>query len=79
MRILEQFIQRSEQFSVTECFLTCSWRFLTSIKLEQSYFKLEKIIGTEKQAGKVRKKTYDLNLQSDLGVYLLRIIIFCVF
>ena len=27
--------ERSEQFLVTECFLTCSWRFLTSNKLEQ--------------------------------------------
>ena len=46
---LEQFIQtvkgRSEQFLVTECFLTCSWRFLRSNELEQLEFKLEKIIG----------------------------------
>ena len=26
-------------------FLTCSWRFIRSKKLEQSEFKLEKIIG----------------------------------
>ena len=29
----------------TECFLTCSWRFLKSDKLEQLKFKLEKILG----------------------------------
>ena len=34
--------ERAEQFLVTECFLTCSWRFLTSNKLEQLEFKLEK-------------------------------------
>ena len=27
--------ERSEQFLVTECFLTCSWRFLRSKKSEQ--------------------------------------------
>ena len=27
--------ERSEQFFVTECFLTCSWRFLRYDKLEQ--------------------------------------------
>ena len=27
--------ERSEQFLVTECFLTCSWRFLRSQKIEQ--------------------------------------------
>ena len=47
--------ERSEQFLVTECFLTCSWRFLTSYKLEQLEFKLEKIIGIQKHAGKVGK------------------------
>ena len=36
--------ERSEQFLVTECFLTCSWRFLRSTKLEQVEFKLEKNI-----------------------------------
>ena len=40
---------------VTECFLTCSWRFLRSNKLEQLEFKSEKIIGIYKSAGKVRK------------------------
>ena len=47
-RSLEQFIQtvkRPEQFLVTECFLTCSWRFLRSNELEQLEFKLEKVIG----------------------------------
>ena len=37
--------ERSEEFLVTECFLTCSWRFLISNKLEQLKLKLEKIIG----------------------------------
>ena len=37
--------ERSEQFLVTECFLTCSWKFLISNKLEKLEFKLEKIIG----------------------------------
>ena len=32
-------------FLVTEWFLTCSWRFLISNKLEQLEFKLEKILG----------------------------------
>ena len=47
LRSIEQFIQteRSENFLVTECVLTCSWRFLISNKLEQLEFKLEKIIG----------------------------------
>jgi hypothetical protein len=34
--------ERSEQFLVTECFLTCSWELLTSKKLEQLEFKLKK-------------------------------------
>ena len=33
---------RSEQLLVTECFLTCSCRFLISNKLEQLLFKSEK-------------------------------------
>ena len=47
--------ERSEQFLVTECFLTCSWRLLISNKLEQLKSKLEKNIGIKKHAGKVRK------------------------
>ena len=39
-------------------FLTCSWRFLRSDKLGQLEFKLEKIIGIEKHAGKVRKMSF---------------------
>ena len=38
LRSLEQFYsnsEKSEEFLVTECFLTCSWRFLISNKLEQ--------------------------------------------
>ena len=43
---LEQFIQTGRGVLVTEnAFLTCSWRFLISNKLEQLEFKLEKIIG----------------------------------
>ena len=37
LRSLEQFYsnsEKSEEFLVTECFLTCSWRFLISNKLE---------------------------------------------
>ena len=35
--------------------LTCSWRILISIKLEQLEFKLEKIIRIQKHAGEVGK------------------------
>ena len=46
LRSLVQFIQtnseRSEKIFVTECFLACFWRFLTSNKLEQLEFKLGK-------------------------------------
>ena len=34
--------ERSEQFLVTECFLTSSWRFLIPIKLEKLELELEK-------------------------------------
>ena len=37
--------ERSEQFLVTDCFLTCSWRFLISNKLQQLEFKLENLLG----------------------------------
>ena len=44
--------EKSEQSLVKQnAFLTCSWRFLISNELEQ--FKLEKIIGILKEAGKV--------------------------
>ena len=36
-------------------FFTCFWRFLTSNKLEQLEFILEKNIGIQKHPGKVRK------------------------
>jgi hypothetical protein len=42
LRSLEQFIQTVKG---QNAFLTCSWRFLMSNKLEQFKFKLEKIIG----------------------------------
>ena len=41
-------------------FLTCSWRFLISNKLEQLQFKLEKNIGIEIHAGKVRKNSCEV-------------------
>ena len=46
MRSLEQFIdsERTEQFLVfNRFFLTCSWRFLRSNKLEQSKFKFKNL------------------------------------
>ena len=49
LRSLEQFIQTvkgQNNFCWQNTFLTCSWRFLISNKLEQLEFKLEKIIGT---------------------------------
>ena len=45
---LEQFIQTVKGqniFGNRILFLTCSWRFIMSNKLEQLEFKLEKIIG----------------------------------
>ena len=45
--------ERSEQFLVTECFLTYSWMFLIPNKSEKLPFKLEKIIGIQKLTGKV--------------------------
>ena len=47
LRTLEQFIQTvkvQKKNLVTECFLTCSWRFLRSKKIGQLEFKLEKNI-----------------------------------
>ena len=43
-RIIYSNSERSEQFLVTECVLTCSWRFLTFNNLEQLEFILEKNI-----------------------------------
>jgi hypothetical protein len=56
--------ERSEQILVLNrmLFLTCSWRFLISNKLEQLEFKLEKNIGIEKHAGKVRKWDFALKI-----------------
>ena len=48
LRSLEQFIQTvkgQNNFWEQNAFLTCSWRFLISNKLEQLQFKLERIIG----------------------------------
>jgi len=58
LRSLQQFIltvKGQNNFWKHNAFLTCSWRFLRSNKLEQLEFKLAKIIGIEKHAGKVRK------------------------
>ena len=58
LRSPEQFIQSvkgQNNFWYSEYFLTCSWRFLTSNKLEQLKLKFEKIIGISKHARKVRK------------------------
>ena len=58
LRSLEQFVQTMKgQNNIwwQNAFLTCFWRFLISNKLEQLEFKLEKIIGIQKHAGKVRK------------------------
>jgi hypothetical protein len=55
---LEQFIQTvngQNNFWLQNAFFTCSWRFLMSNKLDQLEFKLEKIIGVQKHAGKFRK------------------------
>ena len=43
-------------FWLKHAFLNHSWRFFMSNKSEQLEFKLEKIIGIQKHAGKVRKK-----------------------
>ena len=50
--------ERSELILVTECFLTCSWRFLMSNRLEQSYFKLKKILGFRNMQEKLEKKSF---------------------
>ena len=60
LRSLEQFIQTEKgqnPFWYQNAFLTCSWRFLISNKLEQLELKLEKI-GIFKHAGNVRKVTF---------------------
>ena len=55
---LERFVQTvngQNNFGYQNAFLTCSWRFLISNKLEQLEFKLEKNIGVYKYKGEVRK------------------------
>ena len=49
-------------------FLTYSWRFLITIKLEQLELKLEKFIVIKKHAGKVRKHN-----NSNLPVFTFRL------
>ena len=46
-------------------FITCSWRFLRSYKLEQLEFELEKNIGIQTHAGKTRKRILTLADQID--------------
>ena len=57
LRSLEQFVRTvkgQNNFWQQNAFLTCSWRFLISNKLEQLEFKLEKNIGIYKHAGSVK-------------------------
>jgi hypothetical protein len=59
LRSLEQFFQTvkgQKNFWQQNVFLTCSWRFFISNKLEQLEFRLEKRIEIQKPTGKVRKK-----------------------
>ena len=53
--------ERSEQFLVTECFLTCSWIFLISTKLEQ--FKLEMVFCYQNCSNLLWEKRYTSILQ----------------
>ena len=46
--------EKSEQFLVTEVFLTFSWRCQISNKLEQLEFKLEKNIGIRNMQEKLK-------------------------
>ena len=58
LRSLKQFIQTvkgQNNFLLQNASLTWSWRFLRSNTFEQLEFKLEKKIGIEKCAGKIRK------------------------
>ena len=48
-------MKSQNNFWSQNAFLTCSWRFRIANKLEQLEFKLEKIIGIQKHAGKFRK------------------------
>ena len=51
--------ERSEQFLVLQyAFLTCSWRFLISNKLEQLKLKLEKLLGFRNMQEKLEKYMY---------------------
>jgi hypothetical protein len=64
-------------------FLTCYWSILRSDKLEQLQFKLEKNIGIEKHAGKVKKYLplnccYAIIGGPSLMICILMRILFCV-
>ena len=48
-------VKGQNNFWQQNAFLTCSWRFLTSHKLEQLEFKLEKILGFRNMQEKLEK------------------------
>ena len=48
-------VKGQNNFWYQNVFLTCSWRFLRSNKLEQLEFKLEEIIGIQKHQEKFEK------------------------
>ena len=62
LRALEQFIQTvkgQNNFLVTECFLTCSWRFLISNKNENNYnSNWKKLLGFRNMLEKLEKNLY---------------------
>ena len=63
-RKFSNFLRSQEQFIQTVkgqnnfWFLTSSWRLLIHTKFEKLKSKLEKIIGIQKHAGKVRKQPF---------------------
>ena len=63
LRQLEQFIQTvkvQNNFLKQNAFLTCSWRFFRTNKLEKFEFKLEKIIGFRIVQEKLEKTIQDM-------------------
>jgi hypothetical protein len=65
LRSLEKFIQTvkgQNKFWYQNAFLTCYWRFFIYNKLEQLESKLEKNIGIQKSARKVRKHFEDFEV-----------------
>ena len=53
-RVRIQTVKGQNNFWKQNAFLTCSWRFLISNKLEQLEFKLEKIIGMQEKLEKFK-------------------------